>query len=491
MLYVAVNGQFVLAAFNPKAVLQLGPVLKDPRMNATLTPPAGTEPESVKLIYHFLCWGSFWLIVGTVYGLLAAIKLYWPEAVEYSFFSFGRIRPIHTTIVFFGWTSMALMALTLFVVARTSKIPLQAPKAAWVGLQLWNVSLLMGLITLSLGISNGPQEYREVIAPVAIFYAVGLILIFYSCYQTVARRAIPEIYISNWYILGAFSWMTILSITAYLPFYQEGMGNIIIGGYYMHTGVGLWFTPLVLGITYYALPRLLGKPIYSYALGVLGFWTNLLFYTLIGAHHYIFSPVPWWLQTTAILFSVGMMVPVWSGSGNFFLTARGSWHKVRRSYAIIFLLTGIWGYALVSTQGTLEAFRSANVYWHFTNFTVGHSHLAMYGFVSFAIWGAIYGLVPRITGNGLSEGAMGLHFWLAFVGGSLYVISISAAGILQGTSWVAGDSFIASVDAARPMWLWRSIGGFMMVASHIVFIVNLYNMRPKREADLLAKAVAV
>jgi len=136
--------------------------------------------------------------------------------------------------------------------------------------------------------------------------------------------------------------MAILSVTAYLPFYQEDMGNIIIQDYYIHVGVGLWLTPLMLGITYYLLPRLLGKSIYSYALGILRFWTYLLFYTLIGAHHYIFNAVPWWSQTTAILFSVGMMVPVWSGSGNFFLTARGSWHKVRRSYAIIFLLTGIW-----------------------------------------------------------------------------------------------------------------------------------------------------
>lgn len=252
----------------------------------------------------------------------------------------------------------------------------------------------------------------------------------------------------------------------------------------MHNAVGMWFTPMVLGMTYYALPRMLGKPIYSYALGVLAFWTSILFYTLIGAHHFIFSPVAWWVQTTAILFSVGMMVPVWAGFGNFFLTARGSWHKVRRSYPIIFLLVGAWGYALSSTQGTIEAFRSANIYWHFTNFTVGHSHLAMYGFVAFGIWGAIYGLVPRITGRGPSEVAMGVHFWMAFIGGSLYVIAISIAGVLQGASWVAGESFIASVDAAAPMWMWRAIGGFLMVASHLVFLINLWSMRPLQETTM-------
>jgi len=444
--------------------------------------PSGHEPITKQLIFSYLISASIWLLVGTAYGLLAAVKLYWPEVLEYQIFSFGRIRPIHTNVVMFGWSSMALMGLALFVVTRTSKVPLVRPDIARWGLRFWNLSMILAVITLSLGFNRGPQEYREVLWPVMLIFATGLFCNFYCVYRTISDRETPEIYVSNWYILGAFSWLTIIVLIAYIPFYQQGMGNIVIQGYYMHNAVGMWFSPMVLGITYYALPRMLGKPIYSYALGALGFWTAILFYTLIGAHHFIFSPVAWWIQTTAILFSVGMMVPVWSGFGNFFLTAKGSWHKVKRSYALIFLLVGVWGYALSSSQGTIEAFRSANIYWHFTNFTVGHSHLAMYGFVAFCIWGAIYGLIPRITGRGPSQSAIALHFWLAFLGGSLYVIAISIAGILQGMSWVAGESFIASVDASAPMWLWRSIGGFMMVGSHIVFIVNLWNMRPLSSA---------
>ncbi len=444
--------------------------------------PSGHDVITKRLSYHYIVSASIWLMVGTIYGLLAAVKLYWPETLEYSLFSFGRIRPIHTNIVMFGWSSMALVGIALFVVARTSKIPIAKPGFARTGMHLWNISMLLAIITLSLGLSRGPQEYREILWPIILIYAIGLLCNFYSAYTTLSLRKVKEIYVSNWYIMGAFCWIAIIITIGYLPFYQSGMGNIVVQGYYMHNAVGMWFTPMVLGITYYALPRMLGKPIYSYALGALGFWTAILFYTLIGAHHFIFSPVSWWLQTIAILFSVGMMVPVWSGFGNFFLTARGSWHKVRRSYAIIFLLTGIWGYALSSSQGTIEAFRSANIYWHFTNFTVGHSHLAMYGFVAFSIWGAIYGLIPRITGRSPSNSMIGLHFWLAFIGGSLYVVAISIAGIKQGASWVAGESFIASVDAAAPMWLWRAIGGFMMVGSHIVFIINLWHMRPLSES---------
>ncbi len=438
----------------------------------------GPDERVVSLMMSYLQWGTAWLLVGTAYGLLASVKLYWPDAATHSLLSFGRIRPIHTSLVFLGWSSMALLGLAFYVVARTSRTTLHRPGLAKLALHVWNAALVVGLVTLSLGLSRGPQEYREWLWPIALLYATGLVLNGWVVIGTIARRRIREIYISNWYIVGAICWLAILYTLSHLPFYQGGIGNIVMQGYYMHTVVGLWFTPLALGITYYALPRMLGKPIYSYALGVLGFWTNLLFYTLIGAHHFIFSPVSWWLQTVAILFSVGMMVPVWSGFGNFFLTARGTWHKVRRSYALIFLLVGIWGYALASTQGTIEAFRSANIYWHFTNFTVGHSHLAMYGFIAFVIWGAIYGLVPKITGRSPRRAWVALHFWLAFLGGSLYIVAISIAGILQGASWVAGESFMASVDAAAPMWLWRTVGGLMMVASHLVFVVNLWQMRP-------------
>lgn len=440
--------------------------------------------------YAYLLSATVWLLIGTAFGLLGAMKLNWPDLLPVSWLSFGRIRPIHTNTVLWGWSSMASIGLAIFIVSRTSRTPLWSPKLANGALALWNLAVLLGVITLAAGINTGPLEYREWVTPIAVIYAAGIILNGYNLYQTVATRRLPEIYISNWYILGAFCWTAILYTVGYLPFYQDGLGNTIIQGYYMHTGVGMWFTPLVLGITYYALPRVLGKPIYSYALGVLGFWTNMLFYTLIGAHHFIFSPVPWWLQTTAILFSVGMMVPVWSGAGNFLLTCRGSWNVVRRNYSLLFLLVGAWGYALSSTEGTVEAFRTANIYWHFTNFTVGHAHLAMYGFVAFLIWGAMYGLLPRITGSAPASNAVAIHFWLALTGSGIYIASISAAGILQGLSWVAGESFVASVEAAAPMWLWRTIGGLLMVGSHLVFAVNVWAMRPRTDRLRLKQALA-
>lgn len=454
----------------------------------TLRPSTAADPSAVHVAFEYLACATLWLLVGTAAGLIDALKLNWPDFLVVPWLSFGRIRPIHTNTVFWGWSSMALVGLALYVVARTSRAPLWSPTLSRFSLVLWNAAVIAGLFTLGAGVTRGPQEYREWIWPVAVTFGAGLVLNGMNAYMTVATRSIPEVYVSNWYILGAFCFLTILFTTGYVPFYQHGLGNVVIQGYYMHTGVGMWFGMMSLGIAYYAIPRVLGRPIYSYALGVLGFWTNILFYTLIGAHHFIFSPIPWWLQTTAILFSVGMMVPVWAGGCNLLLTFRGASGVLRRSYAAPFLVAGIVAYVLVSTQGTVEAFRTSNIYWHFTNFTVGHSHFAMYGFVAFVIWGAAYGLVPRLTGAEPNPILVGIHFWLALVGYAIYVVSISIAGVLQGFSWVAGEAFIKSVEAAEPMWLWRTAGGVLMVASHLVFIVNVWAMRPPR--SLVAASAA-
>jgi cytochrome c oxidase cbb3-type subunit 1 len=437
------------------------------------------DSATVRVAYEYIAWATVWLVVGTIIGLIASTKLHWPEFLPYAWLSFGRVRPVHTNLVLFGWSSLVMVGLAFYVAARTSRVALWGPGLARLALALWNLVLLGGVVTLLAGVNRGPQEYREWVWPLAVVLAAAVVIAGYVAYRTVAARALPEVYVSNWYILGAFCYLPILYVTSYLPFYQGGLGNTVVQGYYMHNAMGMWFTQLALGVSYYAIPWLLGRPVYSYALGVLGFWTNLLFYPLIGAHHFIFSPEAWWLQSTAILFSVGMMVPVWAGTGNLLLTFKGGAGAVRRSYALPFFVTGLIGYGLASTQGTIEAFRSANIYWHFTNFTVGHSHATMYGFIAFIAWGGVYGLLPRLTGREPNPLAVGVHFWLALVGVLTYVIAISVAGVLQGFAWVAGQSFIASVIAAEPMWLWRTIGGLLMVSSHVVFAFNVWAMRPQ------------
>ncbi len=442
------------------------------------------DPRLTRLITAYLACATFWLVVGTSVGLFLGFALMWPDVSQVSWLSFGRLRPVHTNTVFWGWSSLGMLGLAHYVVAKTSRARLHSYKLGWVALALINLCVIAGDALLIAGVNNAGQEYREYIWPVMALFGAALVLVAVNFYRTIRARRTREIYISNWWILAAVLWTLTLAVIAYLPGYQEGLGQTLIQGYYMHQGVGMWFTPMVLGLTYYFLPRLLDTPIYSYSLGALAFGTQLLFYTMIGSHHFVFSPIPWWLQTVAIIFSIGMIIPVVAGTANFALTARGHWGAIRKSYALPFIAVGIFYYLVGSLQGSIEALRTANLYWHFTNFTVGHSHLTMYGFVAFLIWGGVYGLLPRLTGREPAQLAVGMHFWLAFVGLASYGVSMSVGGTAQGVSWLAGEPFMESVRTMAPYWVWRAVGGTLMFVSHLIFAYNLWTMTPLSEVSV-------
>lgn len=433
-----------------------------------------TPNELKKIVIYYIVAAAAWLVVGTLIGQYLGMKFIWPEIDHQPWLSFGRLRPVHTNMVFWGWSSLAMIGLGYFVIARTSNIKIYNYKWAWYGWVLINSSVFLGSLALMAGINNGGAEYREYIWPIMLLFAVALILTFWNFYKTVATRKISEIYISNWFILAALIWTIILATIGYLPFYQDGLGETVAQGYYMHQGVGMWFMTFTLGLVYYYLPSSLNKPIYSYSLGVLAFWTQMLFYTMIGTHHFIFSPLPWWLQTVAIVFSAGMVIPVVAGTTNFLMTMRGSWNHITKSYVLPFFLVGTIFYFVGSMQGSLQAFRFTNFVWHFTDFNVAHSHITMYGIIAFFMWACIYAILPKLTGKEPPQVLVGAHFWLAFIGLFAYMMSMMAGGTFKGLSWIDGDPFLESVILMKPYWIWRAIGGTLMFVSHIVFVYNLY-----------------
>lgn len=439
-----------------------------------------TPEQLKKVVVWYLGAATFWLLFGTLVGQYVGMKFVWPEIDSVSWLSFGRLRPVHTNAVFWGWASMAMISLSFFVIARTSNTRLYSYKLAWISWMFINISVLLGSISLMAGINNGGGEYREYIWPFFIFFAAALIITFYNFYKTVAQRKVREIYVSNWYILGGMAWTITLATIGYLPFFQEGLGETVIQGYYMHMGVGMWFMTTTLGLIYYYLPTSLNKPIYSYSLGVLAYWTQMLFYTLIGTHHFIFSPLPWWLQSIAIIFSAGMFIPVVAGTTNFLMTMRGSWSEISKSYVLPFFLVGVIFYFVGSTQGSLQAFRLTNFVWHFTDFNVAHSHMTMYGIICFILWACIYAILPKITGKEPKQFFVGVHFWLAFIGLFAYMISMMTGGTLKGLSWIDGEPFIESVILMQPYWVWRAIGGSLMFLSHVMFAYNFYVMVKNR-----------
>ncbi len=442
------------------------------------------DPEDVAILSGFMLTATFWLLLATAVGLLLSFKFPYPDLATSPYLSFGRLRAIHTNDTFYGWASLALSGAAIYVASRTSGIAIAGKRFAWLSLLFYNLAAICGTITLDLGINYGDQEYREWVWWVRVLLVLGVFFGLVSILETVRRRVEREIYISNWYTIGGFIFTIILSLVALIPTYQNGIGQVAVQAYFMHNAVGMWFTFLALGVTYYALPKMLNRPIYSYALGVLGFWTNLVFYPVIGAHHYEFTPLPWWFQTLAIVFSVGMLVPVYAGTANFALTMRGRFETIRRSYALPFIVVGVAYYFIGSSQGTIEAFRSLQAIWHLTNYTVGHSHATMYGFITFLAWGSIYYLLPRATGKQPNQLLTGLHFWFATIGVTFYVISLSVAGTVQGLTWGSGNPFIASVDAAAPYWVGRAVSGSLMLLSHFIFAYNVYLMTfgPTRES---------
>jgi cytochrome c oxidase cbb3-type subunit 1 len=441
---------------------------------------AGTDPRFARLVHRYLFSALVWLLVASAVGLFLSYRLVDPDFLgAHEFLFHGRLRPVHVLTMLFGWTSLALVGLALYVVSKASRVTMTTGEllAANVAWGLWNLGVLAGALALPLGYTTA-REYREYpllcVAPIVL----AVLILLGTFWKIVSRRDVKGVYISCWFVLAACFWVAVVAVVGNLPVFRVGLANTIISGYYIHNVVGMWFTPLAVGLTYYTLPKLLNKPIYSYALGVLGFFTHLVFYTVIGTHHFIFSPLPDWQETMAVVFSVAMIVPVWASTGNFLLTMRGERSAIRVSYSLPFLLAGVLFYGLASLQGSAQSLRAVQEHWHLTHYTVGHAHAAMYGFVSFLIWGSVYGLVPRITGREPSPALVGVHFWLALGGLMIYALSLWFGGTTQGSSWVDGLPFMESVRRVMPFMVWRTVGGVFMLASHVVFAINLFRMRP-------------
>jgi cytochrome c oxidase cbb3-type subunit 1 len=454
-------------------------------------PRPSLDKDITKLILWYLGCAAFWLALGGTIGEYVGIKFVSPDADHISWLSFGRLRPVHTNMVFWGWASLGIIGLGYYVVPTVSNAKIYNIKWGWNALWLINAMVIFGTISLMAGINNGGGEFREYIWPIMALFAVALILTLLNFLKTVAKRTTKEIYISNWYIISSIIFTIIIALTAYLPFWQNGISETIIQGYYMHSGVGMWFTLYTLGLLYYFIPQQLNRPIYAYSLGILAFWTQILFYTIIGTHHFVFSAIPWWLQTVAIVGSGGMIIPVVAATINYFFTFKGQWKKVSNSYTLPFFFVAVMYYFIVSMQGTAEAFKFTNLLWHFTDFTVGHSHLGFYGIITFAIWGGTYTIVPRLTGIEPQQHIVGAHFWLAFIGLLFYAIPLSIGGTLKGMMWMEGKPFIDSVVMMFDYWLWRAIGGSLMFLAHFVFAYNFYKMTRKPIAEIDIKEEAI
>jgi cytochrome c oxidase cbb3-type subunit 1 len=443
------------------------------------------------LVFFFFCCAVIWLVVASAAGLTASIKLHEPDwLVQQAWLTFGRIRTIHLNAVAYGWAPMAGLGTAMFVIPRLLKTPLIGARFAFVGAVLWNAALIAGLGSIGAGINDG-LEWLEIPWQIGTLFALGGALIALPLVFTLVNRRVEHLYVSVWYMACALFWLPVLFIVAKMPGLHQGVQQAAMNWWFGHNVLGLFYTPLALASVYYFLPKVIGRPIQSYNLSLLGFWGLAFFYGQVGGHHLIGGPVPQWMVTLSIVQSMMMIIPVAAFTVNQYQTLQGRLSALRWSPTLRFIGVGGLMYTASSIQGSFEALRSVNVITHFTHYTVAHAHLGMYGFVSFVFFGAMYFVMPRITAREWPFPWMiTAHFWLVSGGFALYFIGLTIGGWLQGLAMLdAARPFMDSVAVTLPYLKARSLGGGLMVLGHLVFaahfILLVLNFGPQRDKPAL------
>ena len=438
----------------------------------------GADRSTAFPVFMFIGFAVMWLVFGSMAGLTASLKLHWPDfLVSEGWETFGRMRTYHLTAVLYGWITNAELGIIIWLLPRLMRTPLRGPLWVMMGGALINVGIASAIGGFGMGWTAG-MEYLEIPWQIGIFIVAGFLCIIPPVLATVAYRKSHEIYVSAWYHVASILWIAMLFTVAKLPGAHFGVEQATMNWWYGHNVLGLWFTPAALGAIYYFLPKVIGRRVSSYNLSILGFWTLAFFYAQVGGHHLIGGPVPEWLITLSIVQSMMMIVPVAAFSINMAGTMWGRMRLARYSPTLRFMMFGGFMYMLSSVQGSIEALRSVNQVAHFTHFTVAHAHLGAYAFVTMVLFGAIYFMLPRVLHwEWPYPRLISLHFWLAAIGIGIYFVFLTYGGWLQGLAMLdASKPFIESVTLTIPYLEWRSVGGSLMLASHLIFAFHVLVM---------------
>jgi cbb3-type cytochrome c oxidase subunit I len=424
----------------------------------------------------FIVSSIVFFVITLLVGLLVSLKFLWPEFMGTApWLTFGRLRPLHVNGVLFGWLLAADMGLVCYVVPRLCGNKLWSEKLGLASVALFDLVVLGAVGTTTMGITQG-LEYAEL----PLFLDVGVVAVWVmfgvNVFATIATRKHPKLYVSIWYIMGAVVWTALVYITG--NFAVElfgGVNQANLNWFYVHNAVGLIFTPIGIALAYYFIPKAAGRPLYSHRLSMVGFWTIAFIYVWTGAHHMIHGPISQWLQTVAILCSVMLIIPVWTVIVNFYGTVSGCWGRVRQDPILKYLMAGTTFYLLTCFQGPMHSLRTVNAIVSKTDWVVGHAHMAVLGaFSFFAIAGCLYA-VPLMAGRPLhSLKLANQSFWLMFVGGLLYFVSLWIGGFAQGLQWNdAGIPFIDTVVFMRPFWAARAVAGGLILTGAVLFLFNI------------------
>jgi cytochrome c oxidase cbb3-type subunit 1 len=460
-------------------------------VSAELEARVEEDRSSRAAAFAFLTSSIFWLLLGSFAGLIASEKLTAPDFLTGSaWLTFGRLRTAHLNMVIYGWASMAGLGISLWMLPRLLKTHLVGERYAVWGAAIWNAGVAAGVVAILSGWTDGLQ-WLEIPWQIGILLAVGGALCAMPLLLTLRQRNVHHLYVSVWYISAALLWFPILYVVAKVPHVHFGVEQALVNWWYAHNVLGLWLTPLGLGAAYYFIAKVLGRPIYSYSLSLVGFWALAMFYSQAGIHHLIGGPVPNWLVSVSVVQSVMMIIPVLAVGLNQHMTVVGRFATLKYSPTLRFVVVGAALYTLVSLQGTLEALPFFNRLAHFTQYKVAHAHLGVYGFFSMIMFGSIYFVMPRVLEREWPyPNLVSLHFWLAAIGFGIYFVFLTIGGVLQGIAMLdPARPFMDSVEVLRPYLLARTLGGALMAAGHVVFayhfFVMAFNLGPRRYGSVV------
>jgi cytochrome c oxidase cbb3-type subunit 1 len=407
------------------------------------------------------------------------------------YITFGRLRPVHTTLVIFGFGGSALFATSYYIVQRTCQTRLWSDFLANFTFYGWQVGVAGGAISYMLGYSQG-REYAEFEWPLDLAIAVVWVSYFLVYVQTLRRRSQPHIYVANWFFM-AFILATALlhifnnlavpvglfTLKSYSLF--SGAQDAMTQWWYGHNAVGFFLTAAFLGMMYYFVPKQAGRPVYSYRLSIIHFWALIFLYMWVGTHHLHWTAIPDWTSTLAATFSILLLMPSWGGMINGIMTLSGAWDKLRTDPIMLFLTTSLAFYGMSTFEGPMMALKSVNALSHYTDWTIGHVHSGALGWVAMVSFGSFYHMIPRLYDTKIySVKLVYVHFWLATIGIVLYITSMWVSGIGQGLLLRAFDdygnlayTFVESVSFMHWPLVVRALGGAFFVSGILTMAFNI------------------
>lgn len=457
--------------------------------------------EIVKL---FTIASLFWGVVGMLVGLVIALQMAFPDLNIEPYLTFGRLRPVHTSGVIFAFGGNVLFATSYFIVQRTCRARLWNDKLAFFTFWGYQAFIVMAALGYVLGVTQN-KEYAEPEWYADLWLTVVWVAYLLIFLMTLARRQEPHIYVANWFFLAFIATVAVLHLVNGVSVPVSGVGAksvplwggvqaALIQWWYGHNAVGFFLTAGFLGIMYYFIPKRAERPVYSYRLSILHFWSLIFIYIWAGPHHLHYTALPDWAQTLGMTFSIMLWMPSWGGMINGVMTLSGAWHKLRDDPVLQFMIVALAFYGMSTFEGPLMSIKTVNALSHYTDWGIGHVHSGALGWVAFISFGAIYHLVPVLWKKQemYSMRLISIHLWVATIGIVFYITAMWVSGIMQGLMWRAYDamgfleySFVETVEAMHPYYLIRALGGGLYLVGMLIMVYNCWRTvnPPKRVSE--------